>query len=96
MNDATALGFPCISLSTKIEGWSWDDSVYAGLREFHRAKGFDPDSQDIARHLGEPLYSLAREMDVPFAHGESAIPRKFVFIYLLKAIYCQWMTKIII
>jgi hypothetical protein len=69
MEDATALGFPSISLSTEIMGRSWDDSVYAGLRQFHQAKGFDPDSLDVARHLGYPIFQLSREVDVPFAHG---------------------------
>jgi hypothetical protein len=80
VEDATALAFPSISLSTKIDGWSWDGSVYAGLRQFHQAKGFDPDSQDIARHLEEPLYNLAAETDVPFAHGKSTIPTKIVHV----------------
>ncbi|KAJ7910821.1 hypothetical protein B0H13DRAFT_2484730, partial [Mycena leptocephala] len=70
MEDAARLGFPSISLSTHIQGRCWDDNVYAGLRQFHQAKGFDPDSQDIARHLGEPLYQLSNEIDAPFAHVE--------------------------
>jgi hypothetical protein len=70
MEDALDLGFPSISLSTKIWGRSWDASVYAGLRQFHQAKGFDPDGQDVVRHLGEPLYILVGEMDIPFAHGK--------------------------
>jgi hypothetical protein len=70
MEDATALGFPTISLSTKIWGKYWDASVYAGLRLFHQAKGFDPESLDITRYLGCPVYQLSSEMDVPFAHGK--------------------------
>jgi hypothetical protein len=69
MEDATRLGFPSISLSMNVLGKSWDVSVYAGLRQFHQAKGFDPDSQDVARHLGKPLCQLAGGMDIPFAHG---------------------------
>jgi hypothetical protein len=76
MDDATALGFSSISLSTKLHGRSWDSSVYAGLRQFHEAKGFDPDSQDVARHLRNPLYQLSTETDGPFAHGKSTIPRQ--------------------
>ncbi|KAF8181361.1 hypothetical protein K438DRAFT_1550313, partial [Mycena galopus ATCC 62051] len=56
--DAIGWGFPSMQLSTDIVGDSGDDKVYAGLRQFHRAKGFDPDSQDVARHLGYPLYHL--------------------------------------
>jgi hypothetical protein len=73
MEDATALGFPSILLSTDVRGWSWDDSVYTGLRQFHQAKGFDPDSQDVARHLEDPIYQVSSEMDAPFAHGKLAI-----------------------
>jgi hypothetical protein len=57
--DAYNLGFPSLGLSTVILGKSWDASVYAGLRQFHQAKGFDPDSQDVARYLGHPLYELS-------------------------------------
>ncbi|KAJ7017337.1 hypothetical protein C8F04DRAFT_920109, partial [Mycena alexandri] len=56
--EATRRGFPAIRLTTKVFGHYWDTSVYAGLRQFHRAKGFDPDSQDIALHLGLPLFQL--------------------------------------
>ncbi|KAJ6555862.1 hypothetical protein B0H19DRAFT_137156 [Mycena capillaripes] len=66
--EATELGFPSFQLSREIRTNSWDASVYAGLRQFHKAKGFDPDSQDVARYLGEPLYQLSNEIDVPFAH----------------------------
>jgi hypothetical protein len=54
--DAYNLGFPSLGLSTVILGRSWDASVYAALRQFHQAKGFDPDS---ARYLGHPLYELS-------------------------------------
>ncbi|KAF7337147.1 hypothetical protein MVEN_02152700 [Mycena venus] len=66
--EATRLGFPTIQPETQIRGCHWDDSVYAGLRQFHQAKGFDPDSQDIAKHLEYPLFQLANEVEVPFAH----------------------------
>ncbi|KAJ7759371.1 hypothetical protein DFH07DRAFT_444862, partial [Mycena maculata] len=66
-DDATRLGFPAIALSTKISGFRADASVYAGIRKFHEAKGFDPDTQDVARHLGRPLYQISCEMEVPFA-----------------------------
>ncbi|KAJ6555807.1 hypothetical protein B0H19DRAFT_1376839 [Mycena capillaripes] len=66
--EATELGFPSLRLGTTIGGRSWDANVYAGLRQFHKAKGFDPDSQDVARYFREPLYQLSNEVDVPFAH----------------------------
>ncbi|KAK7029949.1 hypothetical protein R3P38DRAFT_890012 [Favolaschia claudopus] len=60
-NQAAELGFPTIDIL--IFGWGkkWSDAVYAGLRQFHHGKGFDPNSQDLARHLGLPLYRLYSE-----------------------------------
>ncbi|KAF7374123.1 hypothetical protein MSAN_00293500 [Mycena sanguinolenta] len=68
MKDAVTLGFPSFNLTTHIMGSSWDASVYAGLRQFHQAKGFDPDSQDLARYLGHKLYQLSDLNPSPFAH----------------------------
>ncbi|KAF7330653.1 hypothetical protein MSAN_02450500 [Mycena sanguinolenta] len=65
MEEATQLGFPPLEIVTTATGLSWDASVYDGLRQFHRAKGFDPDSQGIARHLGHHLYQLSVPADVP-------------------------------
>ncbi|KAJ7160335.1 hypothetical protein C8R46DRAFT_905875 [Mycena filopes] len=70
--EATILGFPEFELDTSISGLSWDTSVYAGLRKFHAAKGFNPDSQDVALHLGEPLYVLTHGAQL-FRDGKSII-----------------------
>ncbi|KAJ7679426.1 hypothetical protein DFH06DRAFT_1166597 [Mycena polygramma] len=61
--EATRLGFPSIDLKTRVTLMSWDASVYAGLRQFHKGKGLDPDSQDVARHLGYPLYQFNSEIE---------------------------------
>ncbi|KAJ7850752.1 hypothetical protein B0H13DRAFT_2360532 [Mycena leptocephala] len=66
--EAVHLGFPCLQLTTTVYGNSWDTSVYDGLHEFHRGKGFDPDSQDIALYRGDPLFRLSTDSDPPFAH----------------------------
>jgi hypothetical protein len=49
----------------------WDANVYAGLRKFHKAQGFDPDSPELALHLGDPLYQLSEDliMNDTFAYG---------------------------
>ncbi|KAJ7748457.1 hypothetical protein B0H14DRAFT_443508 [Mycena olivaceomarginata] len=60
--------FPVSEFWSMRWGYSWDSSVYEGLRQFHRAKGFDPDSQELALHLGEPLYELSSQTNPPFAH----------------------------
>ncbi|KAJ6450949.1 hypothetical protein C8R47DRAFT_312090 [Mycena vitilis] len=68
---AIELGFPTLQFSTEIDGIYWDDDrLYAGLRKFHQAKGFDPYSQDVARHLGYPLYQLSTNAYAPFAHSK--------------------------
>ncbi|KAJ7349851.1 hypothetical protein DFH08DRAFT_958799 [Mycena albidolilacea] len=51
--DAVKLGFPSQTLSMNFKGSCWVPGVYAGLRKFHQLKGFDPESEDVARHLGE-------------------------------------------
>ncbi|KAJ7679383.1 hypothetical protein DFH06DRAFT_1166421 [Mycena polygramma] len=66
-DEATQLGFPAFQLNTTTNVQRWDDSAYAGLRQFHRAKGFDPDSQDVARHLNHPLYQVHSNVDHLFA-----------------------------
>ncbi|KAJ6566408.1 hypothetical protein B0H19DRAFT_709979 [Mycena capillaripes] len=66
--EATDFGFPSLELTTLINGLCWDTSVYAGIREFQRAKGFDSESQDVARHLGYPLFYPCNETNAPFAH----------------------------
>jgi hypothetical protein len=71
--EAQRLGFPSTTFATRIHGFSWDASVYAGLRQFHQGKGFDPDSQDVARRLGYSLYQLTEEPELPFAHGKLII-----------------------
>ncbi|KAJ6452401.1 hypothetical protein C8R45DRAFT_1223466, partial [Mycena sanguinolenta] len=66
--DATRLGFPPFRLDTIAFGLSYEPSVYEGLRRFHQANGFDPESQGLARHLGVPRYQLSSRADAPFAH----------------------------
>ncbi|KAJ6461481.1 hypothetical protein C8R47DRAFT_106624 [Mycena vitilis] len=62
--EAEDAGFPVIKLELKVSGSWWDASDYAGLWRFHEGKGFAPDSQEIARHLGHPLYQLCDELAV--------------------------------
>lgn len=57
MDEATLLGFLTIELLTEDEGRSWDHSLYAGLRQFHQAKGLIR----IAGTLGKPLHQSTYE-----------------------------------
>ncbi|KAJ7231537.1 hypothetical protein C8J57DRAFT_1730136 [Mycena rebaudengoi] len=56
--EAERLGFPSLTVRMTVDTRSWDDFVYAGIREFYRAKDFNPCSEDVARALGYPLYKL--------------------------------------
>ncbi|KAF7353269.1 hypothetical protein MSAN_01514800 [Mycena sanguinolenta] len=62
-DNARILGFPAIHIETTMTGKSWDRSVYSGLRRFHEGKGFNPDSREVARQLGYPLYEGLRNVD---------------------------------
>jgi hypothetical protein len=79
--DAANLGFPPLQLCTQITGLSWNASVYAGIRQFHQGKAFDPDSQDVALYLGHLLYDLSSETHIPFAHSESPVPNSLIFTH---------------
>ncbi|KAJ6465815.1 hypothetical protein C8R45DRAFT_1022485 [Mycena sanguinolenta] len=68
--DGEMLGFATIHLETVMHGGFWDRSVYEGLRQFHRGKGFDPRSQEIARRLKYPLFELSREEIAPLTYYE--------------------------
>ncbi|KAF8209402.1 hypothetical protein K438DRAFT_230045 [Mycena galopus ATCC 62051] len=58
-DEATHLGFPSLEFLTWVDFMSSDACVYTGLRNLYKAKGFDPESQDVARHLGQPLYQIS-------------------------------------
>jgi hypothetical protein len=62
--EAAALGFPTINLELSVNGKYWNASAYEGLRKFHLAKGFDPDSLDVARHLRYALCKLSNPSDI--------------------------------
>ncbi|KAJ6464561.1 hypothetical protein C8R45DRAFT_1024403 [Mycena sanguinolenta] len=72
--DAKTLGFPMIHIETMVGGYSWDESVYKGIRQFHAGKGFNPDSQDLAKNLGYPLFKLATEKVPPLEYVEQGTP----------------------
>ncbi|KAF7337210.1 hypothetical protein MSAN_02273400 [Mycena sanguinolenta] len=67
--DAETLGFPIIHIETCLSGYSWDESVYQGLRQFHAGKGFNSDNQDMARDLGYPLFELSSEEVPPLEYA---------------------------
>ncbi|KAJ7209207.1 hypothetical protein GGX14DRAFT_331468, partial [Mycena pura] len=54
--DELKFGLPLIAPSLEVVGKKFDASVYTGLHQFYRGKGFDPESLDVARHEGHPLF----------------------------------------
>ncbi|KAF8196379.1 hypothetical protein K438DRAFT_759377 [Mycena galopus ATCC 62051] len=56
--EAQSLGFPEIKAEIGVHVKSWDSTTYLILRQFHQGKGFDPDSKEVARHLGLAPISL--------------------------------------
>ncbi|KAJ7699097.1 hypothetical protein B0H16DRAFT_1644290 [Mycena metata] len=91
-HEATRQGFPSLKMTTHVVASSWDTSIYAGLRQFHTGKGFDPDSQDVARHLGYPLFKIFNHAKAYAADGaedteatlESPPSRAFRFLINLQ------------
>ncbi|KAF7337285.1 hypothetical protein MSAN_02281000 [Mycena sanguinolenta] len=71
--DARILRFPAIHMETVVQGWSWDHSIYEGLQRFHEGKGHDPESWEVAKQLGYPLYEVSSER-VPFPAREVKYP----------------------
>ncbi|KAJ7057454.1 hypothetical protein C8F01DRAFT_332751 [Mycena amicta] len=67
--EACTLGFPKLIFSMMGIPRQWDASLYEEVRAMHIARGFDPDSQDIARHLGYPLFELVSNIK---AHKRTA------------------------
>jgi hypothetical protein len=79
-DEATRLGFPSIQLTTEVCGAFWPASVYIGLGQFHRMKGFDPKGLEVAQHCGHQLYQLSSEENRTFA-GKFPIPCNLVSSY---------------
>ncbi|KAF8214600.1 hypothetical protein K438DRAFT_882436 [Mycena galopus ATCC 62051] len=79
--EARALGLPEIHSWMEVWGNCWDSSDYDGIRQFHKAKGFDPYSHDVAMELGYPLFQESypwedlchhlREVNTDEDHSES-------------------------
>ncbi|KAJ7811202.1 hypothetical protein B0H14DRAFT_2606665 [Mycena olivaceomarginata] len=65
-------GFPDLDFQMECFGTSWDTSVYAGISRFHKAKGFDPHSQEVAIHLGCPLLQVSCDRNTLFTNVEES------------------------
>ncbi|KAJ7606039.1 hypothetical protein FB45DRAFT_941515 [Roridomyces roridus] len=65
--EAHRLGFPNMTFATKVCGLSWHQNAYTAVAKLHQAKGFDPYTQDAARHLEEPLFHVSTKCQHPFA-----------------------------
>ncbi|KAJ6578856.1 hypothetical protein DFH09DRAFT_1310824 [Mycena vulgaris] len=52
------IGLPRLSFEAIVHAIQWPQNHYNLIRECHRAKGFDPDTQDVAIELGYPLVDV--------------------------------------
>ncbi|KAK7026378.1 hypothetical protein R3P38DRAFT_3530643 [Favolaschia claudopus] len=62
-NEALNLGLPQARIDISVAHHFVDDAFLKDLRTFHAREGFDPDSQEIAEHLGLALYCFADSED---------------------------------
>ncbi|KAK7057845.1 hypothetical protein R3P38DRAFT_3169351 [Favolaschia claudopus] len=61
----SALGLPSVQTKISINGIFFSPQFYESIAQFHRQKGFDPTSQDVAREMGLPLYHLVDDETDP-------------------------------
>ncbi|KAL0566066.1 hypothetical protein V5O48_015950 [Marasmius crinis-equi] len=59
-----------LGLPTELSLWvypphqdHWDNESYRRIHEYQLARGFDPTTNDFARHLGYPTYSVQSDAD---------------------------------
>ncbi|KAK7063348.1 hypothetical protein R3P38DRAFT_2818264 [Favolaschia claudopus] len=64
-NEALNLGLPQASLEIFVDQVFVDEALFKDLHTFHTMKGFNAESQEIAKHLGLPLYYFGDEGDPP-------------------------------
>ncbi|KAJ7279267.1 hypothetical protein C8J57DRAFT_1302759 [Mycena rebaudengoi] len=55
---------PSVSFWAQVHTEHWNQEVYDSIATCHRAKGFDPASQDVAIELGYPLLDVDRLNDL--------------------------------
>jgi hypothetical protein len=84
LGEAREQGFPSIKLQVFATARFWDDSVYAGIRQLHKRKGFHPYSPNIGLLMGLPLFRLCYECDALSSHCEPRI--SFIPILLTRAV----------
>jgi hypothetical protein len=94
--EAWNCGFPNLEFRMKVLGRSWENAVYAGLRQFHEAKGFDPYSREVALELGYPLFRVSCEPNAVLAHSKPRSPRISIISTSLMLEQCKRMNQTII
>ncbi|KAK6983800.1 hypothetical protein R3P38DRAFT_3112382 [Favolaschia claudopus] len=62
-NEAIALELPHCQLEISVYHTFVDEALLKDLHTFHTSKGFNPDSQEVAKYLGLPLFCFGDEGD---------------------------------
>jgi hypothetical protein len=70
---AEDLGFPALEVKMGARVQSWDASVYDGISQFHKAKGFDPYSQEVALELGYLPLQVSCDRETLLTHSKPGI-----------------------
>ncbi|KAJ7279271.1 hypothetical protein C8J57DRAFT_131684 [Mycena rebaudengoi] len=55
---------PSVRLRARVAAFHWSQEIYDSIATCHRAKGFDPASQDVAIELGYPLLNVDQLNDL--------------------------------
>ncbi|KAJ7624673.1 hypothetical protein FB45DRAFT_85908 [Roridomyces roridus] len=66
--EASELGFPGLRMEVKVHGIFLGEKDCTGIRQFHAAKGYDPDGVDMAREMGYPIFELICTKEELHAH----------------------------
>jgi hypothetical protein len=64
------LNLPSVSFHALVYGVQWRNEVYDSIRDFHRTRGFDPSSQEVAIKIGYSLLDADRL--IKLIHDERA------------------------
>ncbi|KAJ7887186.1 hypothetical protein B0H13DRAFT_2666517, partial [Mycena leptocephala] len=67
--EAKHLGFPSLEFNMLVDGQSFDQSVYTGVRKFHAAEGFDSESEEVPQEFKNPFFRVTGKDDVESDHG---------------------------
>ncbi|KAK7057839.1 hypothetical protein R3P38DRAFT_1187942 [Favolaschia claudopus] len=67
--EAAIFGLPSVETKIRMAGIYYSPQFYESIAQFHRHKGFDATSQDVARKMGYQLFHLVDDEKDPVQHS---------------------------